>query len=71
VLVLMGDNRDNSLDSRSWGLLEESKVVGEASIIYFSIRSADIPYETLVPQILYAVIHPTLVRWNRIGHLVH
>lgn len=69
-LFMMGDNRDNSLDSRSWGLLEESKVVGEASIIYFSIRSADIPSEALVPQILYAAIHPSLVRWGRIGHLV-
>jgi len=42
-LFMMGDNRDNSLDSRFWGLLEESKVVGEASMIYFSVRSADIP----------------------------
>jgi signal peptidase I len=69
-LFMMGDNRDNSLDSRSWGLLEESKVVGEASIIYFSIRSADIPYEAFVPRILYAAIHPSLLRWSRIGHLV-
>ncbi len=69
-LFVMGDNRDNSLDSRSWGLLEESKVVGEAFIIYFSVRSADIPYEALVPRILYAAIHPSLMRWDRIGHLV-
>jgi signal peptidase I len=70
-LFMMGDNRDNSLDSRSWGLLDESKVVGEAFIIYFSVRSADIPYDALVPRILYAAIHPSLMRWDRIGHLVH
>jgi len=69
-LFMMGDNRDNSLDSRSWGLLEESKVVGEASIIYFSIRSADIPYDALLPRILYAMVHPSLMRWGRLGHLV-
>lgn len=69
-LFMMGDNRDNSLDSRSWGLLEESKVVGEASIIYFSIRSADIPYDALIPRLLYAAIHPSLMRWGRIGQLV-
>lgn len=69
-LFMMGDNRDNSLDSRSWGLLEDSKVVGEASIIYFSVRSAAIPYETLVPRILYAMVHPSLMRWDRIGQLV-
>ena len=69
-LFMMGDNRDNSLDSRSWGLLEESKVVGEASIVYFSIRSADIPYDALLPRILYAMVHPSLMRWGRLGHLV-
>ena len=69
-LFMMGDNRDNSLDSRSWGLLEESKVVGEASIVYFSIRSADIPYDALLPRILYAMVHPSLMRWGRLGQLV-
>lgn len=70
-LFMMGDNRDNSLDSRAWGLLDEAKVVGKASVIYFSIRSADIPYDALLPRILYASMHLSLVRWNRIGHLVH
>lgn len=32
----MGDNRDNSLDSRFWGFLPETDMVGEAMMVYWS-----------------------------------
>ena len=33
---MMGDNRDNSHDSRYWGLVPESNIIGEAIVTYLS-----------------------------------
>src|SRR5271156_3412246 len=35
-LFMMGDNRDDSLDSRFWGFADQNDVEGRASVIYFS-----------------------------------
>jgi signal peptidase I len=33
---MMGDNRDRSHDSRFWGFVDESKIIGDAVILYWS-----------------------------------
>ena len=40
-LFMMGDNRDNSLDSRAWGFLNMDNVKGEAFIVYWSWNGGD------------------------------
>jgi signal peptidase I len=56
---MMGDNRDNSLDSRYWGYLDRNFVKAKAFILYFSLDK-DIPWWEL----------PLKIRWNRIGKLI-
>jgi signal peptidase I len=35
---MMGDNRDNSMDSRYWGFLPEDHIVGKAAFVFFSYK---------------------------------
>lgn len=34
-LIVMGDNRNDSNDSRYWGILERDRVIGKANLIFF------------------------------------
>ena len=35
--LMMGDNRDNSFDSRAWGFVTRDRIVGEATAVALSI----------------------------------
>ena len=54
---MMGDNRDNSQDSRYWGFMPRDYVKGKALFVYFSY--GDTPEGS------------TSVRWARILHQIH
>lgn len=74
---VLGDNRNDSLDSRYWGFVPRQNIVGEPFLVYFSIASASssemsgslddrLPqgrtrWDRLVGS----------VRWYRIFHVIH
>ena len=58
---MMGDNRDNSEDSRYWGFMPREYVKGKALFVYFSFGGAATSPSGL----------DTGIRWNRFLHQIH
>jgi len=44
---MMGDNRDNSLDSRYWGELDEKLILGKATCVFFRKTEDKVIYQPL------------------------
>jgi signal peptidase I len=59
--MLLGDNRDQSLDSRYMGFIPREVIRGKALFIYYSIDPlVDRPFPRFV----------TAVRWDRLGSII-
>jgi signal peptidase I len=77
---VMGDNRNDSEDSRYWGFVPSEAIVGKPLLIYFSLQQRDSgDAATLTQKALAENQHPhpgkidTLVdfaRWNRTFQIV-
>jgi signal peptidase I len=71
-LFVMGDNRDNSRDSRFWGFLPRDQVKGRALLVYWSYNASREEYARTG---VVAWIKDTLsafgkTRWNRFFHVI-
>src|SRR5205823_9617578 len=75
---VLGDNRDESLDSRFWGFVPRENIIGRPLLIYWSLRNADPewPISTTPGDKLfhfaYAVTHLfQITRWDRTFRVVN
>jgi signal peptidase I len=73
---VMGDNRDDSQDSRYWGFVPRENIIGRPLVIYWSVRDWDKNPPGSLPgrlyHLAYAVTHIfQITRWNRTLRLVH
>jgi signal peptidase I len=74
---VMGDNRDNSQDSRYWGFLPRENVKGKALLIYWSYEAEREDYQdegagaTLKGLVSVFAHFFTRTRWDRMLHQIH
>ncbi|HEV2615849.1 MAG TPA: signal peptidase I [Candidatus Acidoferrales bacterium] len=69
----MGDNRDDSDDSRYWGFVPRRNIIGTPLFIYMSIKAPDEVWEPghigdRLGTYVSVLAHPSEMRWRRLFH---
>ena len=74
----LGDNRDESLDSRYWGFVPRENIIGRPLLIYWSLRSLDedMPGSSAPGDKLYHFAYAAshlfqITRWDRTFRVVN
>ncbi len=74
-LFAMGDNRDDSSDSRYWGFVPRENIEGTPLVIYWSFEAptADLTNGNIgIDHIIDVITHFfTKTRWSRTFRLIH
>jgi len=72
----MGDNRDDSLDSRYWGFIPRRNIIGRPLVVYWSFDTPEDQYPRTAMNeragfAFYVIVHFfDKTRWRRMFHMV-